>query len=218
MSGVSGILWSLALLFHWIVDTNRSHYDSFQPGQTVAYVSDAGANQMKPLFIVGAIVTSVTFDIFLILRSQVAFREYKRGQKILSTAAVIFSFAGTLGFCAISIFDVRSYRPVHEAFLSFFLVAYIIMAALLWAELFWGNVISILRAVIRTYAFYSTDCWIKQRSYALVRVHLTLILAEASIGFAFMFFQMKHMWDLAAYLEWGLTLLFFLYIMTFSLE
>ncbi|EHK99868.1 putative protein SFK1 [Glarea lozoyensis 74030] len=62
---ISGLCWLgmlMGLLIHWNVD-GKPHYASMDETQTIAYISDVGAQSLKPLFIAGSVVTTVFLDL-----------------------------------------------------------------------------------------------------------------------------------------------------------
>lgn len=66
---VASIVWLgtiLALLITWLAQ-HRPHYVSMSPGQKIAYISDVGADVLKPLFIVGCVITAVGFCMSLMI-------------------------------------------------------------------------------------------------------------------------------------------------------
>ena len=52
----------LVMLIVWELE-GRHHYASMSPKQTIAYISDIGAQGLKPLFIAGCSVTTVFLDL-----------------------------------------------------------------------------------------------------------------------------------------------------------
>ena len=52
----------LAMLIVWELQGHH-HYASMSPGQRIAYISDIGAQGLKPLFIAGCCVTTVFLDL-----------------------------------------------------------------------------------------------------------------------------------------------------------
>ena len=51
----------LAMLIYWLVN-GSPHYASMSPNQHIAYISDVGATELKPLFIAGSCVTTLFLD------------------------------------------------------------------------------------------------------------------------------------------------------------
>ena len=57
---LSGML--LAMLIAWEVE-GHPHYASMDADQHIAYISDIGAQGLKPLFIAGCVVTTIFLDL-----------------------------------------------------------------------------------------------------------------------------------------------------------
>jgi len=52
----------MAMLIVWELE-GHPHYASMHPHQTIAYISDIGAEGLKPLFIAGCVVTTIYLDL-----------------------------------------------------------------------------------------------------------------------------------------------------------
>lgn len=135
---ISSLMWIgtlLGLLLHWIVDTHKKVYPSMadNPGQTVAYISDVGAFEMKHLFIAGAVITTVFFDLGFLSDRWLRHRgrlvpNSTRGEKILSGLTILFAVIGTAGLILLSIFDTFRHPTLHDIFLLLFIAGYVISA------------------------------------------------------------------------------------------
>ncbi|KAL4248003.1 hypothetical protein ABKN59_002352 [Abortiporus biennis] len=95
----------LAMLITWLAQ-GRPHYVS-QDG-SIAYISDVGADILKPLFITG--------------HSGRLIPTMRRREKVFSSLAILGSFIGGLGLILLSIFDTKRYQNAHRAFLLVFIV------------------------------------------------------------------------------------------------
>lgn len=107
--------------------------------QHIAYISDVGAETLKPLFIAGGAVTIVCFDAVFILENWLRSRERlaahtTRSTKIFSILACIFSVIGGAGLILLTIFDVKRYKHVHDSMLGVFIIGYVITAIFVCAE------------------------------------------------------------------------------------
>jgi uncharacterized membrane protein len=128
----------IAMLVVWNVE-GKPQYASFDPGQTIAYISDAGAEGLKPLFIAGCVVTTVFLDLsflserWLRHRGRLA-RNTTTGEKVLSCLSIVFAIFGTVGLTCLSIFDTLRHPQLHDIFLLLFIAGYIISAILLCCE------------------------------------------------------------------------------------
>lgn len=115
----------LAMLGHWIT-IGSPVYSSMEPGQTIAYISDIGAQELKPLFIAGSTVTVVVFDVVFISERWLRHKgrlahNTSTVQKALSICAVIFSLIGAAGLICLTIFDTVHYPTGHDVCLVIFM-------------------------------------------------------------------------------------------------
>lgn len=95
------------------------------------YVSDIGAAELKPFFIVGCFITGVTFSIVLLrihhLGRKTGSRQwYDTGFRAL---AVVSGLASVLCLCLLSILDTQHWRAVHIPLLYIFCAGMLVSAA-----------------------------------------------------------------------------------------
>jgi Frag1/DRAM/Sfk1 family len=138
---ISGLCWLgmlLGLLISWNVD-GRPHYASMDQGQTIAYISDVGAEHLKPLFIAGACVTTVFLDLSFLSERWLRHRgrlaaNTTTTEKILSGLSMVFALIGTAGLILLSIFDTLRHPTLHDIFLLLFIAGFVISAIFICAE------------------------------------------------------------------------------------
>lgn len=132
---ISGLCWLgmlMGLLIHWNVD-GRPWYPSMDPGQSIAYISDVGAQSLKPLFIAGSCVTTIFLDLSFISdrwlrhRGRLA-KNLTMTEKVLSVLSMVFATIGTVGLILLSIFDTLRHPTLHNIFLVLFIAGYVISA------------------------------------------------------------------------------------------
>jgi len=128
----------IAMLVVWNVE-GKPQYDSFNPGQTTAYISDVGAEGLKPLFITGCVVATVFLDLSFLSERWLRHRgrlvrNTTTGEKVLSSLSIVFAVVGTVGLICLSIFDTLRYPRLHDIFLLLFIAGYVISAILLCWE------------------------------------------------------------------------------------
>ena len=122
----------LGLLIHWNV-TGRPQYPSMGAGQTIAYISDVGAESLKPLFIAGSCVTTIFLDASFLSERWLRHRgrlaqNLSRTEKVLSGLSMAFALLGTAGLILLSIFDTLRHPTLHDIFLLLFMVGYVLSA------------------------------------------------------------------------------------------
>jgi len=202
----------LGLLIHWIVkspngDGAHFHYPSEETNQHIAYISDVGAFELKPLFIAGSCVTTVFLDLaflserWLRHRGRLA-RNTSSLEKWLSGFSLVFALVGTVGLIFLSIFDTFHHPKLHDGFLLLFMGGYVISAIFIVAEY------QRLGVKYREYRVLRASFWIK-----LVFIIVEGILA---IGFASTFGSTHK--DVAAILEWTIAFIFTGYVLSFLLD
>jgi hypothetical protein len=129
----------LGLLLHWIIDTNSRHYPSMRSGQRIAFISDIGAQELKPMFIAMCAVCTVLFDLSfaaeLWLRKRGRLAPNKStAEKVLMAMTIIFAIVGTAGLILLAVFDTWRHNTLHNIFLLLFIGGYWISAIFICAE------------------------------------------------------------------------------------
>jgi hypothetical protein len=102
-------------------------------GQSIAYISDVGAAELKPLFIAGCCVTAVFLDLSFLSDRWLRHRgrlapNTTIGQKVLSGLTIFFAILGTCGLILLSIFDTLQHHTLHDIFLLLFIAGYCLSA------------------------------------------------------------------------------------------
>lgn len=128
----------IAMLVTWNVQ-GKPQYASFDSGQTIAYISDVGAEGLKPLFIAGCVITTIFLDLSFLAERWLRHRgrlvrNTTTSEKVLSSLSIAFAIVGTVGLICLSIFDTLRHPSLHDLFLLLFIAGYIISAILLCWE------------------------------------------------------------------------------------
>lgn len=203
---ISALCWLgmlMGMLIHWNV-TGKPHYASMDPSQNIAYISDVGAQSLKPLFIAGSCVTTVFLDAAFL--SERWLRHNGRlvantsvFQKVLSWLSLFFAGVGTVGLICLSIFDTLRHPTLHDLFLLLFIAGYVISAIFLCWEY------QRLGIHFRQHAVLRNSFWIK----------LVFILVELALAIAFAVCNFKKQYNAAAVLEWAVSFVFTFYLLSF---
>ncbi|KAF7846061.1 hypothetical protein BT93_L5335 [Corymbia citriodora subsp. variegata] len=161
----------LAMLLVWVTE-GSPHLPGFHTTQRIAYISDIGATNLKPLFIAGSAVTVVVFDLTFISERWLRHKgrlahNTSRAQKILTVFSIIFAIIGALGLILLTIFDTVHYPNVHDAMLVVFIAGYIISAIFVCAEY------QRLGIHFRQYRVLRASFWIK---LAFIFVEIALVI------------------------------------------
>jgi len=213
---ISALCWLgmlLGLLIHWLVKSPNGHgkhfhYPSESNNQNIAYISDVGAFELKPLFIAGSCVTTVFLDLAFASERWLRHRgrlapNTSTFEKVLSTASIVFAIVGTVGLILLSIFDTFHHPKIHDGCLLLFIAGYVISAIFICIEY------QRLGVNYREFRVLRTSFWIK-----LVFIIVELGLA---VAFASTFSSTSHQ-NVAAILEWTIAFLFTGYVLSFLLD
>jgi len=205
----SALVWLamlLAMLIKWITDGSPV-YPSMEPGQRIAYISDVGAQGLKPLFIAMSAVTVVTFDLAFILERWLRHtgrltHNTSLVQKVLSVLSIIAAIVGAAGLILLSIFDTLRHPHLHDIFLCLFIGGYIVSAIFICAEY------QRLGIHFREHSVLRISFWIK----------LAFILVELALAIAFGVCSNKGRRNVAAVLEWIIALIYFFFVLSFFID
>lgn len=205
---ISGLCWVgmlLGLLIHW-TSTGEPHYASMNPGQTIAYISDVGAESLKPLFIAGACVTTIFLDLAFLsdlwLRHRGRLAGLSSTGRAVSIASLVFAAIGTAGLILLSIFDTLRHPTLHDIFLLLFIAGYVISAIFICWEY------QRLGIHYRQHRVLRISFWIK----------LVFIIIEVILAIAFGSCNFKKAYNAAAVLEWAIAFIFTFYVFSFFID
>lgn len=206
---ISGLCWLgmlLGLLIHWCV-IGKPHYASMDPNQHIAYISDVGAQSLKPLFIAGSVVTTIFLDLSFLSerllrhRGRLA-RNTTITEKVLSILSMIFAAIGTAGLILLSIFDTLRHPRLHDVFLLLFIVGYVVSAIFICWEY------QRLGKHFREHGILRLSFWAK----------LVFILVEIALAIVFGVTNFKKASDVAACFEWAIAFIFTFYVFSFFID
>ncbi|KAI2643664.1 hypothetical protein GGS21DRAFT_497565 [Xylaria nigripes] len=207
---ISGLVWLatlLALFLYWVVNTHETIYPSMESGQTIAFISDVGASNLKPLFVTGSILTTVLLDVSFI--ADRVLRHKARlvpnttlNQKIASGLSIFFALIGTIGLTFLSGFDTAHYPRLHDIFLILFIGGYVLSAICLCWEFYR------LSRKYHQHRILRISFWIK----------LTFVIVELALAIGFLTLNNGSSRNQAAYLEWILALIFSFYVFSFAID
>ncbi|KAJ2977551.1 hypothetical protein NUW58_g7777 [Xylaria curta] len=206
----SGLVWLgtlLGLFLHWVIDTNQMRYPSMEDGQTIAFISDVGAAELKPLFVVGCVLTTIFLDASFISDRWLRHRgrlvpETSLGQKVLSGLSIFFALIGTIGLTFLSGFDTARYPRLHDIFLVLFIGGYLLSAIFLCWEF------QRLGRKYRQHRVLRISFWVK----------ITFVVVELALAIGFGVTRRNHDLNTAAIIEWVVALVFSFYVFSFMID
>ncbi|KAJ5748081.1 uncharacterized protein N7511_009777 [Penicillium nucicola] len=210
---VSACMWVamlIAMLVTWVV-VGKPHYASMDDGQNIAYISDVGAQGLKPLFVAGSVVTVVFLDLGIIserwLRHAGQLVPNKgKLDKACAIASIFFAIAGAAGLILLSCFDTLRHPKLHDGFIALFIAGYVISAILICVE------------YLRIGIFYR-----HQHRVLLVSFWVKIAFIIVEVGLAIGFGVCKASNSVAkkdpgAILEWAIAFVFTGYVLSFLID
>jgi hypothetical protein len=178
-----------------------------KPTQTIAYISDVGAEKLKPLFIAMGTISVLIFDFAFFaerwLRHQGRLTPNTTiGQKILAGFSIAFAIIGALGLILLTIFDTKNHKNLHDVFISFFIGGYVISAIFICAEY------QRLGVLYREYRVLRLSFWMK----------LFFIVVEIALAVAFGALNKTKAWNAAACVEWAIAFVYTFWVLSFVID
>jgi hypothetical protein len=196
----------LAMFISWEVQ-GHPHYPSMDDGQNIAYISDIGAQGLKPLFVAGSVITTVFLDLAFLadrwLRHKgLLAKNITVAEKVLSAFAIVFAIVGTAGLILLSIFDTLRHPRLHDIFLLLFIAGYVISAIFTCAEF------QRLGIHFREHRILRMSFWIK----------LVFILLEIALAIVFAVCTFRGNKNVGAIIEWVIALVFTFWVLSFFVD
>jgi hypothetical protein len=198
----------LSMLITWLAQggTGRPRYSS--QSQSIAELSDVGADILKPLFVVGCSITAVAFFLSLVIERYLRHSgrlipTMRRREKVFSVLAVFGSVVGGAGLILLSVFDTKRHMNLHRGFLLMFMVGVALSAIFTCIE----------------YRWISKDFhYLRQlRTAYIAKGIIVSILVVLAIAFGAALFTQKA-FNAGAILEWTISLGFTFYLLTFYFD
>ena len=194
------------MLIVWELE-GHPHYASMSSNQHIAYISDIGAQGLKPLFIAGCVVTTVFLDLSFaserwLRHSGRLAKNLGTAEKILSGLSMVFAVAGTVGLILLSIFDTLHHPKLHDGFLLLFIAGYVVSAIFICAEY------QRLGIHFREHFILRFSFWAK----------LTFIIVEVILAIVFAATSFDKEQNVAGVFEWIIALIFTFYVLTFFID
>lgn len=193
-----GMLW--VMLIFWLA-TGRPKYASMASAQSIAYISDVGADTLKPLFVTGATITGLFF--FLALCAMRRNHSLSRRlERTLDWASMASGLMGAVSLLLLSVFDTRRHPTLHRLFLFLFMLGIVLSALFTTLE---------YRRLGNTF----TNHPVLKLSYRFKQV---IVLVEVFLSVAFGVTMFRKTNDAAAIIEWMIAFLFTFYVSSFFFD
>lgn len=207
---IAGLVWLgtlLGLLLYWAINTHGMRYSSMSGEQNIAYISDVGADYLKPLFVTGCVLTTIFLDIsfgadrYLRHKGRLV-PNTSTTEKVLSGLTIFFAIIGTVGLILLSIYDTARHPKLHDIFLLFFIAGYVFSAIFIcWEYQRLGH-------RYRDHRVLRTSFWIK----------LVFVVVEILLAIAFVACTFTGNYNPGAVLEWTIAFIFSFYIFSFYVD
>ncbi|KAJ6263449.1 hypothetical protein Dda_2013 [Drechslerella dactyloides] len=207
---LGSIVWVatlLGLLLDWLV-AGRPHYPSMDSeGQTMAYISDIGAEHLKPLFIAGSSVTSLCLILSLFGARWLRHRgriipNTSLTQRAFSVVAIVGAIVGSVGLVLLSIFDTKRYTTLHRVFLTVFVA---------------GVLISALGTVVEYWRLEHNHKWSRALKISFW-TKTVFFIVELGLAVAFGTLLRKKQNNAGAVIEWVTAFVFTGYLLSFFFD
>jgi hypothetical protein len=123
-------------------------------------------------------------------------------QKVYSALATVAAIAGAAGLILLTIFDCKHHNRLHNIFLGVFIIGFIVSAIFICWEY------QRLGIHYRQHSILRISFWIK----------LFFILTEICMCIAFAVCSKQHIWNVAAGLEWSISFIYCLYVLSYFVD
>jgi hypothetical membrane protein len=173
------------MIIVWLAE-GQPKYTSMSNRQRIAYISDIGADLLKPLFITGCALTGLFFFLSLLtIRRNHAFP--RRLERYLDFLSTLSSFVGGVCLVLLAVFDTRRHPSLHRLFLLLFMLGVVFSALFTTVE---------YRRLGQAFG--------KERRALLVsyRCKQAIVCVEIALSVAFGVTMYRKLHDAAAVLEW----------------
>ncbi|KAF4596372.1 hypothetical protein EYR40_007940 [Pleurotus pulmonarius] len=190
----------LSMLITWLAQ-GRPRYVS-QDG-SIAYISDVGADILKPLFVAGCSITAACFFASLVMERWLRHSGrlipiMRKRERAFSILAILSSFVGGCGLILLSVFDTKRHTSLHRVFLLVFMVGVVFSAIFTVVEYRW---------ISKDFAFVRS----LKKAY-VAKAAIAGILIVLAIAFGVALFKST---NVGGVLEWTIAFGFTFYLLTF---
>ncbi|OJJ80453.1 Frag1/DRAM/Sfk1 family protein [Aspergillus glaucus CBS 516.65] len=190
----------LAMLGHWTM-IGEPKYGLMKPGQNIPFISDIGAQELKPLFIIGCITT--------VLLLNLSFYQYVQNKGYINSlcahGSFLFTVIGSIGLILLSVFDNIAHHFMHDTCVTIFIVGYLVSAALMCLDYIYLGITHALQESMLITSFV---------------IKMSFIVIELALIIAFQITEHTHYNknNMAATLEWVIAFVFTGYILSLIID
>ncbi|CAG8182365.1 unnamed protein product [Penicillium salamii] len=190
----------LAMLGHWTM-IGEPRYGLMKPGQNIPFISDIGAQELKPLFMIGCITT--------VLLLNLSFYQFIQSKgyinKLCTHGSFFFTIIGGTGLVLLSVLDNISHHLTHDICVTVFIVGFLVSAALMALDYIYLGIAHALREPMLLTSF---------------AIKVSFIVIELTLIIVFRITEHTHynQNNMAATLEWVIAFVFTGYILSLIVD
>ncbi|KAJ5497910.1 hypothetical protein LT330_002804 [Penicillium expansum] len=190
----------LTMLGHWTV-IGEPRYGLMKPGQNIPFISDIGAQELKPLFMIGSITT--------VLLLNLSFYRHVQNKSYISKACThgsfFFTVVGSIGLIMLSVLDNIAHHFMHDVCVTIFIVGFLLSAALMCLDYIYLGIAHALRQPMLMTSFV---------------IKSSFIVVELALIIVFRITEHTHYQqnNTAATLEWVIAFVFTGYILSLIVD
>ncbi|TGZ83446.1 hypothetical protein EX30DRAFT_339622 [Ascodesmis nigricans] len=193
-----GTLWAMMIV--WLAE-GQPFYASMSETQSIAYISDVGADILRPLFITGCAITGIFF--FLSLCATRSNHDLlRRKERVLDWASIISALVGAVSLIMLAVMDTLRHPDWHRGWLLFFMLGVVLSALFTTIEYrFLGKTFRQTKIIYLSYRF---------------KQFIVIVEVALSISFGACMYKKKH--NAGAIIEWLIAFLFTFYVLSFFFD
>ncbi|GAB1525428.1 hypothetical protein RhiTH_008591 [Rhizoctonia solani] len=210
-----------AMIITWAAK-GKPVYES-QDG-SIPYISDIGASFLKPLFVVGSVITGLGF--FLTVLSERVYREkgrllsnVQRRGAVMGVISCICALIAAAGLSLLAGFDTLNYTTLHRLFLLIFMLGTVLSAIATTVEFL------VLKREARHAAGLADTTDFTFNITKMIQglagsyiAKLIIVVIEIALSIAFGITMYKGSNEVAAVLEWMIAYIFVFFLITFYFD
>ncbi|KAJ5976986.1 hypothetical protein N7501_000328 [Penicillium viridicatum] len=190
----------LAMLGHWTM-IGEPRYGLMKPGQNIPFISDIGAQELKPLFMIGSITTVLLIN--LSFYKHVQNKSYI--SKLCTHGSFFFTVVGSTGLIMLSVLDNIAHHFMHDVCVTIFIVGFLLSAALMCLDYIYLGIAHALREPMLMTSF------VIKSSFIVVELALIIVFRVTEHT------HYQHN-NTAATLEWVIAFVFTGYILSLIVD
>ncbi|KAH7333609.1 Frag1/DRAM/Sfk1 family-domain-containing protein [Rhizoctonia solani] len=179
---------------------------------SIPYISDIGASFLKPLFVVGSVITGLGF--FLTVLAERVYREkgrllpnIRRRGRVMGIISCICALIAAAGLSLLAGFDTLRHTTLHRLFLLIFMLGTVLSAIATTVEFL----------VLRREARHAAGLMVQGLTGSYI-AKLVIVVMEVGLSISFGITMYKSSNEVAAVLEWTIAYIFVFFLLSFYFD